>query len=144
MAHKLHTSAVEKIAEAGLRPTTARVAILESLEDVRDHPTADELAVRLGRSGHRIGRATVYQNLDKLVEAGVIASLTAGDGLRRYDATLDPHQHFIDSESGRIYDVHVDEALLKKLKPIDPATGKALKNARVGEVRIQFHGSRKA
>ncbi len=144
MAHKLHTSAVEKIAQAGLRPTTARVAILESLEEVRDHPTADELALRLGRTGHRIGRATVYQNLDKLVEARVIASLTAGDGLRRYDATLEPHQHFIDANSGRIYDVHVDEALLKKLKPIDPATGKALKNAKVGEVRIQFHGSRKA
>jgi Fe2+ or Zn2+ uptake regulation protein len=142
MKQRPELSPATKLANAGVRPTTARVAILESLEEVRDHPTADELTVRLGRSGHRIGRATVYQNLDKLLEAGVIASLTAGDGLRRYDATLEPHQHFIDSESGRIYDVHVDEALLKKLKPIDPTTGKALKNAKVGEVRIQFHGSR--
>ncbi len=144
MAHQLHSTAVEKIAEAGLRPTTARVAILESLEHTRDHPTADELTLRLARGGHRIGRATVYQNLDKLVEAGVIASLSAGDGLRRYDATLEPHQHFICSDTGRIYDVHVDEAMLKRLKPIDPRTGKVLKNARVGQVRIQFLGSCRA
>jgi Fur family transcriptional regulator, peroxide stress response regulator len=140
MTRKLQTAIIHRIAQAGLRPTTARVAIVHSLDETRDHPTADELTLRLTRSGHRIGRATVYQNLDKMVEAGVIACLTAGDGLRRFDATLEPHQHFIDSATGRIYDVLVEPALLKKLRPIDPATGKALKNARVGEVRVQFYG----
>lgn len=126
-----------------MRPTTARVAILASLEEVRDHPSADELAVRLEAAGHHIGRATVYQNLDKLAEAGVITSLTSSDGLRRFDATLEPHQHFVCTESGRIYDVQVDPELLKQLKPIDPATGKPMKGAKVGEVRIQFVGAKR-
>lgn len=135
-------SAARKIADAGLRPTAARVAILESLEATRDHPSADELAARLGKGGRRIGRATVYQNLEKLAAAGVITSLTSSDGLRRFDATLEPHQHFVCTESGRIYDVQVDPELLRQLKPIDPATGKPMRGAKVGEVRIQFVGAK--
>lgn len=143
MTRPFDNSAARKIVDAGLRPTAARVAILESLEATRDHPSADELAARLGRGGRRIGRATVYQNLEKLVAAGVITSLTSSDGLRRFDATLEPHQHFVCTESGRIYDVQVDPELLKKLKPIDPATGKPMKGAMVGEVRIQFVGAKR-
>lgn len=143
MSQRADKSAVHRIARAGLRPTAARVAILESLDATCDHPTADELAARLGAQGRRIGRATVYQNLDKLAEAGVITSLTSSDGLRRFDATLEPHQHFVCTESGRIYDVQVDPELLKKLKPIDPATGKPMKGAMVGEVRIQFVGAKR-
>lgn len=141
MARDLEDPAARKIADAGLRPTAARVAIVHALEATRDHPSADVLAARLGMRGKRIGRATVYQNLEKLVEAGVITSLTSSDGLRRFDATLEAHQHFVCTESGHIYDVHVDPQLLRLLKPIDPATGKPVKGAKVGQVRIQFVGA---
>lgn len=138
MAHKLHKLALSRISDAGLRPTTARVAIVESLLKTRDHPSADELTTRLGKDGHRIGRATVYQNLERLLEAGAILCLTTEDGLRRFDATLEPHQHMVCAKTGRIFDVFVDEKLLRKLQPLDPATGKPLKYINVGQVRVQF------
>lgn len=141
MARQLEKSVLDRIAQARLRPTTARIAILQSLLTKRDHPSADALASRLTKAGHRIGRATVYQNLERLTEAGVIRCLTTEDGLRRFDATLEPHQHMICAKTGRILDVMVDEALLRKLKPLDPATGKPLKNVKVSDVRVQFIGS---
>jgi Fe2+ or Zn2+ uptake regulation protein len=131
-------NAFAQLTRAGLRPTSARVALLESLRSKRDHPTADQLTERLRKSGHRVGRATVYQNLERMADAGVIRCITTDDGLRRFDATLEPHQHVISLSSGRIDDVAVDASLLQKLKPLDPATGKPLKNRRIREIRVQF------
>lgn len=128
---------VAKLAAAGLRPTAARRAILQTLEARKDHPTADELVARVN-SGHRIGRATVYQNLEKLTNAGVIRIVYSDDGLRRYDSTLTAHQHMVCAD-GRVLDVQVDPKLLKQLRPLDPATGKPIRNFKLSEIRIEFH-----
>jgi Fe2+ or Zn2+ uptake regulation protein len=125
----------------GLRPTDARVRILHSLETIKDHPTAEELVVRVNENGKHVGRATVYQNLERLMRAGVVRSVTSDDGTRRFDSAIKEHQHFVCARTGRVLDVQVDPELLKQLMPLDPETGEPLKDARVGQVRIEFHGA---
>jgi Fur family transcriptional regulator, peroxide stress response regulator len=127
----------ERISEAGLRPTHARVRILQMLEVVKDHPTAEELVERL----EPVGRATVYQNLEKLLKVGLARTVASTDGARRYDSALVPHQHFVCARTGRVLDVQVDPELLKRLVPLDPETGKPMQGAKVGEIRVEFRGT---
>jgi Fur family peroxide stress response transcriptional regulator len=131
----------DRIKAAGLRPTQARVRILACLEARKDHPTAEELLLRLNESGDAVGRATVYQNIEKLTRAGIVRSLSTEEGTRRYDSALTEHQHFVCARTGRVLDVHVDPQLLKQLRPLDPNTGEPLEGASIGGIRIEFHGS---
>jgi Fe2+ or Zn2+ uptake regulation protein len=127
----------ERIKSAGLRPTDARVRIVRMLEDVKDHPTAEELVERL----EPVGRATVYQNLEKLMRAGLVRTVADKDGARRYDSVLVPHQHFFCELTGRVLDVKVDPELLSRLVPLDPETGKPVNGARISDIHIEFRGS---
>lgn len=126
-----------------MRPTPVRLLILQVLAESRDHPSTDELFYRITRRGESTGLATVYQNLEKLVQAGLVREISGDDGLKRYDGNLDAHQHMVCEETGRIYDVQVDPETLKSLRPLDPETGKPLKDWEVGEVRVTFRVSRK-
>lgn len=66
--------------------------ILEVLKEAEAHMTADEVYAAVRVSMPRISLATVYRNLEKLTEHGLIQR--AGQGSkRRYDARLDRHYH---------------------------------------------------
>ncbi len=66
--------------------------ILETLKSAGTHLTADEVYDSVKKSVPRISLATVYRNLEKLTEHGLIQR--AGRGAkRRYDARLDRHYH---------------------------------------------------
>ncbi|MCG3184535.1 MAG: hypothetical protein ICCCNLDF_02662 [Planctomycetes bacterium] len=126
-----------------MRPTPVRLLILQVLAESRDHPSTDELFSHITRRGESTGLATVYQNLEKLVQAGLVREISGDDGLKRYDGNLQDHQHMVCEETGRIYDVQVDPKLLKSLQPLDPETGKPLKDWEISEVRVTFRVSRK-
>ena len=132
-----------QLREADLRPTRVRMLILKTLVAAKDHPSTDELFERITKQGERVGRATVYQNLEKLVAAGLVHEIASDDGLKRYDGNLEAHQHMICEDSGRIVDVQVDPKTLKSLRPLDPETGKPLKDWEIGNVQITFRARRK-
>lgn len=133
----------ERLVNAGLRPTAVRMLILSTLVESDDHPSTDELFARIGARGHALGRATVYQNLEKLVAAGLIHGVAGDDGLKRYDGNLESHQHMICEDSGRIVDVQVDPKTLENLRPLDPATGRPLNDWEVGDVKVTFRARRR-
>lgn len=89
----------------GARPTPQRRAIFAALSGRLDHPTAETLhrAVR-----HRIpglSLATVYTTLEILVGAGLAGRLLGPDGVARYDARTDGHDHRRCLACGRIDDL---------------------------------------
>lgn len=89
----------------GARPTPQRRAIFAALSSRLDHPTAETLhrAVR-----HRIpglSLATVYTTLEILVGAGLAGRLVGPDGVARYDARTDGHDHRRCLVCGRIDDI---------------------------------------
>lgn len=134
--------ALNRLKMAALRPTAVRIAILQALGE-HGHPTTEDLIQRLNRSGD-FGRATIYQNLQRLVKASLVRELMGDDGIHRYDGNLSPHQHLVCDESGQFVDVMIDPKVMQSLRPLDPHTGKPLRDWEVGEVRVIFRARRRS
>ncbi len=105
-----------KIAELmkskGLKPTIHRVQVLEYLQNVKTHPTADEIYEELKKKEALISRATVYNALRELVEHGLIARIVTPYS-QRYDYIYNEHQHFYCEKCNRVFDVEVSFSLGK-------------------------------
>ncbi|TNF50913.1 transcriptional repressor [bacterium] len=89
------------------RMTQQRKVILDELNRLKTHPTADELYTLVREKLPRISLGTVYRNLDVLAKAGMIRKLDMGGSQRRYDGIEDPHDHIRCLECGKVEDIHV-------------------------------------
>jgi len=93
----------------GSRKNTAHWRlILDAVRDLDVHPTAEQVFGYVSRRCPTIGKATVYRNLSRMVEAGEILSVNNLVGPARYDRKLDEHCHFVCRVCGRIFDVSGD------------------------------------
>lgn len=95
----------ESLRRSGLRVTEARLSILEHLLSTTRHPTAEEVEAAVNGSAPIVSRASVYNVLNTLVEAGLVARVVGDDAQHRYDANLDRHHHLVCSRCGRVEDV---------------------------------------
>jgi Fe2+ or Zn2+ uptake regulation protein len=89
----------------GLKVTPQRMVILEYLVEAHCHPTADEVFQAVEQRLPAISRATVYNSLNALVDASLVRAVSTEPGVTRYDGNLDGHHHFVDTHTGRIYDI---------------------------------------
>jgi Fur family transcriptional regulator, ferric uptake regulator len=96
----------EQMRARGLRPTAARVAVLQSLQNVTTPISHGDLAASLAPGGW--DRATVYRNLVDLTEAGFIRRTDLGDHLWRFELLSeqgshgDEHPHFMCEACGEV------------------------------------------
>lgn len=88
-----------------MRLTPQRAAVLECLVRSRTHLTADQIRAALNQRAPRASRATVYNALNALCEAGLVQMVYLEDAVARYDANIEPHHHFVCRVCGRIEDV---------------------------------------
>ena len=72
-----------------------RNAILECLRNTDIHPSAETLYAMLQKENPDISLATVYRNLARFKNEGVITSIGAVNGIERFDAITEPHVHFV-------------------------------------------------
>jgi Fur family peroxide stress response transcriptional regulator len=98
-----------KLVEKGLKITPQRIAILESIIKLNNHPTAENIIDYIRKNHPNIATATVYKVLDALVEKGLIKKVKTEKDVMRYDAFLENHHHLYSSESDRIEDYLDDE-----------------------------------
>ncbi|MBU5460793.1 Fur family transcriptional regulator [Anaerostipes sp. MSJ-23] len=91
-----------------LKKSKQRDAIVAFLMTRKDHPTADTIYMNIKKEFPNISLGTVYRNLALLSERGEILKLTYDQGADRYDATVDPHYHFICRECGEVIDLEMD------------------------------------
>jgi Fur family transcriptional regulator, peroxide stress response regulator len=94
----------------GIRPSFQRLLILEYMDAVRGHPTADEIFRSLAPDNPCLSKGTVYNTLHAFVEAGVVRVLTIDETELRYDVTLSEHGHFQCDACGVIYNFEVNMA----------------------------------
>lgn len=97
-----------RLREKKLRVTDQRVAVLEFLASATHHPTADDVGAAVNKLVPRASRASVYNVLHSLKEAGLIEELVLDDAIARYDANLDRHHHFVCRACNAVEDVTWD------------------------------------
>lgn len=95
----------------GTRATRQRKVILEELQAVTSHPTADEVYQMVRQRLPRISLGTVYRNLELLSGAGLIQRLDAGGSQMRFDGNALPHAHVRCLRCGAVSDLHYDAEL---------------------------------
>lgn len=94
----------DRLRAVGLRATRPRRLVYEALRDLGHHRTADELDARVTATGAHLSRASVYNALDALRAAGVVAVATTGPGAARYELA-GAHHHFVCRVCAAILDV---------------------------------------
>ena len=75
------------------------------LADRATHPTAAEIFEAVNRVDPRCSRATTYNILRDLVQAGLVREVAVEGRAARFDARGKPHHHFICDRCGNVEDV---------------------------------------
>ena len=90
---------------SGLRCTPQRYALMGFLLEQNRHPTAAEIFEAVNRADPRSSRATTYNNLRSLVEAGLVREVAVEGRAARFDAKGIRHHHFICDRCGGVEDL---------------------------------------
>ncbi|MBM3813168.1 MAG: transcriptional repressor [Acidimicrobiia bacterium] len=90
---------------SGLRCTPQRYAVMQFLMDHSGHPTAAEIYAAVNRADPRSSRATTYNNLRDLVQAGLVREVAIEGRAARFDAKGKRHHHFICDRCGNVEDL---------------------------------------
>ena len=106
--------------EKGLRPTKQRNCVFRVINEKQDHPTADDIFVRVRRRLPTISFATVYNCLETLVGCGLVRQVNIDREPARYCSNLNPHAHFKCIKTGKIFDLPLDDLVLSKIASIVP------------------------
>ncbi len=102
----MDADAIKRALEAkGLRCTPQRYAVMSFLVDHTGHPTAAEIFEAVNRVDPRSSRATTYNNLRDLVEAGLVREVAVEGRAARFDAKSMRHHHFICDRCGNVEDI---------------------------------------
>ncbi len=90
---------------SGLRCTPQRYGVMAFLMEHPGHPTAAEIFEAINRLDPRSSRATIYNNLRDLVEAGLVREVAVEGRAARFDARGIRHHHFICDRCGNVEDM---------------------------------------
>jgi Fur family peroxide stress response transcriptional regulator len=115
----------------GLRITKQKEGIYLILLMDHSHPTADDIFQQVKKLFPKISFATVYDNLRKFKNIGLVRELNCGENCRRYEAKMEPHHHIIDSSNGTVTDVFLNEDQNIPLPP-------SLKGKAIKEIKISY------
>ena len=89
----------------GLRMTKQRWETYRLLMGQRDHPTANDVFIRIKDRLPSISLATVYNCLEALVQHGIVRQVNFDREPSRFCPNLAEHGHFHDKRSGSIRDI---------------------------------------
>lgn len=90
---------------SGLRMTRQRQEVYRILMQERNHPTANDVFMRVKDRLPNISLATVYNCLEALVQHGIIRQVNFERESSRYCPNLSEHGHFHDQTTGVIHDI---------------------------------------
>jgi Fur family peroxide stress response transcriptional regulator len=126
-----------KLIEKGLKVTPQRIAILEAIVKLNNHPTAENIIEYIRKNHPNIATATVYKVLDALVSRDLIKKVKTERDIMRYDAVMESHHHLYCSESDRIEDYNDNELneLLEKYFET-----KGIPDFKIEDIKLQIIG----
>ena len=89
------------------RNTIQRQIVLQAVNQLHNHPTADAIYAFIATQHPTISKATVYRNLRQLAESGLLLKINTTDGADHFDHRCDAHYHAGCLRCGRVFDVEL-------------------------------------
>jgi Fur family peroxide stress response transcriptional regulator len=128
----------EKLKQAGLKVTPQRLAILEAVYKLGNHPTAEGINEYIRSTHPGVATGTIYNVLDTLVSVGLIRRVKTEKDSMRYDGVTDKHHHLYCAETDRIED-YFDTELDQLLK--NHFSKKGIANFEIKDIILQIKGN---
>ncbi|HKL72782.1 MAG TPA: transcriptional repressor [Candidatus Onthovivens sp.] len=100
------------------RNTIQKALVLNAVNEMKNHPTAEEVFHYIQKAYSHISKTTVYNNLQLLASKGQLRRLEMPNGSTRYDHRFHDNYHFLCKECHRLFDSDIEEekALIKEIK----------------------------
>jgi Fur family peroxide stress response transcriptional regulator len=99
----------DKLVEKGLKVTPQRIAILEAIYTLNNHPSAEMIMESIRDRFPGIASGTIYKVLDVLIESRLVDRVKTDKDIMRYDGILEKHHHLYISDSEEIRDYENNE-----------------------------------
>ena len=113
--------------ENGLKPTAQRLAIYKILFSEGDkHFTAEEIKKLVKSRGLKISVATIYNNLNHFVEAGLLKKRQVDNNQSYFDNNVSDHFHLFDEDTNTLTDIPASSVKFAKLPKLQK--NKQIKN----------------
>ena len=107
---------LNKLKNVKLRPTKQRLILGMLLLDGKNrHFTAEMVQKKVFNKGHYISLATIYNCLNKFVNAGLLKQIENKGEALVFDTNTLPHHHFLDEGTGNLIDIDPKEIEFLKL-----------------------------
>ena len=119
---------LQRLQAHDIQPSAQRLAVAEHVLWSDEHPSADRVWGEVKKSFPMISRATVYNTLNLFVERGLLRELVLEEGNVVFDPKTEAHHHFVDEDSGRIYDVPWEKV---KVSDVDHIEGFEIRDYQV-------------
>lgn len=128
----------DKLGTKGLKITPQRIAILQAIEKLNNHPTAENIIEYIRRNHPNISTATVYKVLDALAANDLIKKVKTDRDIMRYDAITENHHHLYCAESDRIED-YFDHELNEMIG--NYFEKKSIPGFQIADIKLQIIGT---
>ena len=123
---------INKLREAGLRPTKQRVKICEVLfnREKTFHFTINDLMKKiLEELNEKISLATVYNTVHHFEKKGYLKEIAINSDKSYFDTNTSAHHHFYDEDTHELIDCHQNDIDSINIK--NNVTGKKVKSVEV-------------
>jgi Fur family iron response transcriptional regulator len=112
---------IEKLRQAGLRPTRQRVALAHLLFGEGDrHVCAESLHAEAMSGNVRVSLATIYNTLNQFTAAGLLREVAIEGDRSYYDTNTSDHFHFFQAENGEMLDIDASNLSITGLPDLPP------------------------
>jgi len=90
-----------------IRNTVQRQIVLQTVQAMNNHPTADVIYEAIRAVHPSISKATVYRNLHQLASQGKIRQISVPNGADHFDFNMKNHYHVCCMRCGALQDVYM-------------------------------------
>ena len=127
---------INKLREAGLRPTKQRVKICEILfnREKTFHFTINDLAKKISEDlNEKISLATVYNTVHAIQKKGYLKEIAINSDKSYFDTNTTAHHHFYDEYTHELIDC--DQSNIDSINVKNNITGKKINSVGMGSFR---------
>lgn len=123
---------------SNLKVTPQRMAVLEALNSLKHHPTADNIKEYVVKNHPNIAVGTIYKTLETFVEKGLVNKVKTEKDVMRYDSIVESHHHLYCKDTEHIEDFFDDElnGMLENY-----FSKKKIPNFKVKDIKLQIIGT---